>query len=184
MSPMRIRAVQRMIIVFTGKGKGKTTSAIGQGVRAIGQGKKVLMIQFIKSKEFFSGEDKAVKKFGRKFRLIKSGKGFVGIMGDKLSRNIHQKAAKKALEKAKKAILSKKFDLIILDEVNVALSLRLIKLKDVLKVINLSLKGKDIILTGRGAGKELIKRADLATEFKEIKHPFKKGRVAKQGLEF
>ena len=176
-----------MIFLFTGNGKGKTSSAIGQAMRALGQGKKVLILQFIKSKKFVSGEDKIInklEKLGEKIKLIKGGIGFVGIMGDKFPLKEHKKAAKKTLDIAKESILEKKFDLILLDEINVALSLKLIKIKNVIELLKKASSEIDIILTGRNAPKQLIKFADLVTEFKEIKHYFKKGVLAQKGREF
>jgi cob(I)alamin adenosyltransferase len=173
-----------MIFLFTGDGKGKTTCAIGQAIRALGQGKKVLILQFIKSKKFKSGEEKIISKLGKNIKLIKGGLGFVGILGDKLPLSEHKKAAKETLEMAKKAISERKFDLILLDEINVAISLKLIKIKEVLKLLKKVPKEKDIILTGRDAPKELIEISDLVTEFKEIKHYFKKGILAQKGREF
>ena len=174
-----------MLIVFTGNGKGKTTAAIGQAIRALGQGKRVLMIQFIKG-NWKTGEEKFFKKFkikGVRFKLIKAGRGFVKILGDKLPFSEHKKAAQKALKLARLAIESKKWDLIILDEINVAMSLKLIKASDVLKIIK-SARRTDVILTGRNAPKSFIKVADLVTEMKEIKHPFRKGRLAERGIDF
>ncbi len=173
-----------MIYVFTGNGKGKTTSAIGQAIRVLGQGKKVLIIQFIKSKKWLTGEEKTLKFFGKNLKIFKGGKGFVGIMGDKIPFSFHKKAAKETLEKAKKEILLKKYDLVILDEINVALSLKLVTVKDVLNIVNFVPEGMDLILTGRGAPKALIEKADLVTEFKEVKHPFQKGVKAKKGKEY
>lgn len=173
-----------MIYVFTGNGKGKTTAAVGQGIRAVGQGKKVLMVQFVKSKNWPTGEERAIKKFGDRFKVITGGKGFVGIMGDKLPRSVHIKAARETLEKAKKFILSKRFGVIILDEVNIAISLKLVKLEGVLNILKLAPRETDVILTGRGAPKKLIEIADLVTEFKEVKHYFKKGVTAGRGREF
>ena len=173
-----------MLFVFTGNGKGKTTSALGQALRVVGQGGKVIIFQFIKSKKWPTGEEKALKVFGRKLRLVKGGKGFVGIMGDKLPFFIHKKAAKQTLKRAEKEILSKKYNLVVLDEINVALSLKLVSLNEVLKIVKASPKGVDLILTGRGAPKRLIKTADLATNFQEIKHPFQKGVWGKRGVEY
>jgi cob(I)alamin adenosyltransferase len=173
-----------MIIVFTGNGKGKTTAALGQAIRAVGQNKRVLMIQFIKS-GLISGEHKFLKKFKipqSKFKIIPVGKGFVGICGDKIPLSVHKKAAQKALNLAKKAIKSGNWDLIIFDEVNVAVNLGLIKASEVLKILKSS--SVDVILTGRSAPKSFIQKADLVTEMKEIKHPFKKGQIAKKGIEF
>ncbi|TRZ64664.1 MAG: cob(I)yrinic acid a,c-diamide adenosyltransferase [Spirochaetia bacterium] len=176
-----------MIIVFTGNGKGKTTAALGQAVRALGRGRKVLIIQFIKN--FESGEHLFFKKiqalsFGTKIKIIPAGKGFVKILGDKLPLSEHKKAAQNALKLAKKEILGGKWELIILDEINVAVGLKLIKAFDILKVITFHKSALVVILTGRGAPKSFIKKADLVTEMKEIKHPFKKGASAQIGVEF
>lgn len=174
-----------MIIVFTGNGKGKTTAALGQAARALGQGKKVLIIQFIKNVS--TGEHKFFKQSAnRKAQIVikKTGKGFVKILGDKLPFSEHKKAAQKALKLAAQKIKSKKYDLIILDEINVAVNLKLLKATDILKIIKNLPEEKVIILTGRNAPKSFIKVADIATEMKEIKHQFKKGRVAKKGIEY
>jgi len=186
-----------MLIVFTGNGKGKTTAALGCAMRALGQGKRVLMIQFIKG-DWESGENKFVKHFmlhASCFRIIPAGKGFVNpirnnisngvkISGDKIRFSVHKKAAEKALRLAKKEIKSKKWDLIILDEINVAINLKLIKADEVLKILKYAPKNIDIILTGRNAAEKFIKYADLVTEMREIKHPFQKGQMAKKGIEF
>ena len=193
-----------MILIFTGNGKGKTTAALGQAVRAIGNGKKVLMIQFIKG-PWISGEDYFVGEFqisNFQFKIVKTGKGFVGILGDKLPLSEHKKVAAKGLDLAKKAVKSRKYDLIILDEINNAVHLKLIKAVDVLKILhdykirteyeNTKLRNNkikqfipDIILTGRNAPKSFIKVADIATEMKEIKHVFKKDkRSMKKGIEY
>lgn len=174
----------KMLFVFTGNGKGKTTSALGQALRVVGQGGRVMVLQFIKSKSWPTGEEEALKVFGSKLRLIKGGKGFVGIMGDKLPFLIHKKAARETLKRARKEILSKKYNLVVLDEINVALSLKLVSLKDVLNLVKSAPKGVDVILTGRGAPKQLIKIADIATNFQELKHPFQKGVWGKRGVEY
>lgn len=108
----------------------------------------------------------------------------MGIMGDKLPFLVHKKAAKAALKRAKKEILSKKYNLAVLDEINVAISLKLLSLREVLKVIKSCPRGVDLILTGRSAPKELIKIADIATSFQEVKHPFQKGVWGKRGVEY
>lgn len=173
-----------MLIIYTGNGKGKTTAALGQAVRALGQGKRVLMVQFIKSKKFKSGEDAMVRRLGRNFTLLKTGRGFVGILGDKKPFSVHRKAAQKALALARRAIGSHQYDLIILDEINIAVNLKLLKANEVLEVLkNLSPK-TILIFTGRAASKSFIKRADLVTEMREIKHPFNKGTAAAAGIEF
>lgn len=173
-----------MILLFTGNGKGKTTAAFGQALRVVGQGRRAIIFQFIKSKQWPTGEEQALKVFGSKLRLVKGGKGFVGIMGDKLPFLVHKKAAKETLKRAKKVILSRKYNLVVLDEINVALSLKLLSLSEVTKVVKSVPKGVDLILTGRGAPKSLMKIADLATNFQEVKHPFKKGVLGKRGREY
>ncbi len=172
-----------MIIVYTGNGKGKTTSALGQAMRSLGEGKKVIMIQFIKG-PWISGEDifiSKIKNQNLKFKIIKGGKGFVGIMGDQLPRSTHKKAAQKTLKLAQRTIMSKKYELVILDEVNVAVGLKLISETEVLKMLKKTPRGVDVILTGRGAPKKFVDLAEIATEMKEIKYKF---RPVKQGIEY
>lgn len=168
------------IYVFTGDGKGKTTASIGQAVRSVGQGWKVLMVQFIK--KWISGEVAPLKKLG--VEIYPMGLGFVGIMGDQLPRSAHEKAAREALEFVRKKIGEGSYDLLILDEVNVAISLGLIDVKPVLKLLKNKPKDLSVILTGRGAPKELIEIADLVSEVKEVKHPFSGGIAAKKGREY
>jgi len=174
-----------MLIVFTGNGKGKTTASLGQAVRMVGQGKKVSMIQFLKG-PWKSGEDSVIIRnriaHGGSFKLKKMGLGFVGILGDKTPKKDHKKAAKDALEYAKNEI--SKCDLVVLDEVNVAVGLGLLTDREVLKIVKNLPEEKLVIFTGRGAPKSFIEAADLATEMKEIKHPFRKGKAAAAGIEF
>jgi len=175
-----------MVIVFTGNGKGKTTAALGQAMRALGRGKRVLMIQFIKG-PWKSGEDEFAEKFsipGGKFELRKMGLGFVGILGDKLPKEEHMKAAGKALEYFRQALRDGAWDLFILDEVSVAISLGLLDIPDVLDAIKDFPEEKLLLLTGRGAPPELLEVADLVTEMKEVKHPFQDGKLAKFSVEF
>ncbi|KKW18672.1 MAG: Cob(I)alamin adenosyltransferase [Parcubacteria group bacterium GW2011_GWB1_50_9] len=191
-----------MLYIFTGNGKGKTTSALGAAARAVGEGKRVLMVQFIKG-PWKSGEDDIEIKGKGEFKLVKMGKGFVGILGDTLPRKEHEKAAEEALHYAKKETESGNWDILILDEVNNAVALNLISKKTVLELIDFikgaeandrtsgveisSTKRSNIehtILTGRDAPKEFIDRADLVTEMKDIKHPYEKGMKGKRGLEY
>lgn len=175
-----------MVIVFTGNGKGKTTASLGQMVRIVGQDRNAIMFQFIKG-PWISGEDKFLKKFPLlkdRFKIVKGGKGFVGILGDTLPRSVHKKAAENTLDGAIQAIRSPQWDLVVLDEVNVAVSLKLIKGKDVLAALKDLPMHKFVILSGRNAPKSFMQRADLVTEMREIKHPFGKGELAVKGVEF
>ncbi len=175
-----------MILINTGNGKGKTTAALGTALRAMGYGKKVAMIQFIKG-PWKSGEDLFAKECGispSKFKIIKTGKGFVNLPGDTLPFAEHKKAAQKGLEKAKELIGSEKYDLVILDEINNAVDLKLVSAKSVIDLLKKTPEAVDIILTGRNAPKSFIMLADTATEMEEIKHAFSKGKKAKQGVDF
>jgi cob(I)alamin adenosyltransferase len=175
-----------MIIVFTGNGKGKTTASLGQMMRVVGRGKSALMIQFIKG-PWTSGEDEFAGKFkipSDKFRIKKMGLGFVGILGDKLPVKDHAKAARKALDFFIKERISGEWHLIVLDEINVAVSLGLLTAHEVLDAIHDFPEDKILILSGRDAPQEFIDRADLATEMREIKHPFREGKQGKMTVEF
>ncbi len=177
-----------MLIVFTGNGKGKTTAALGQAARTIGRGKNVLMIQWIKG-PWKSGEDFIYIKNkdednNGEFKLVKMGLGFVGILGDTLPFEKHKESAQKALKFFEDELTKNYWDLLILDEINVAMSLKLLSVRRVLKSVKKAPLNKFIILTGRGAPKSIIKSADLVTEMKEIKHPFNNGKLAKIALDF
>jgi len=173
-----------LVFVFTGEGKGKTTSALGMALRASGHRKKILVIQFLKNYENY-GELKFAKRFPKSNIRIKTfGEGYVGIRGDKKPRELHIEAAKKALAFAEKMMKSRRYFMIILDEVNIALNLKLLKAADVLKILKSKPKNLHLVLTGRGAPKKIIQAADLVTEMKEVKHPFRKGILAQEGIEF
>jgi len=172
-----------LVIVYTGNGKGKTTAALGLALRAVGQDYKVCMIQFIKGSWHY-GEMSSSKKLEPEFELIAVGKGFVGIIDDTSPHSEHEKSAREALRISKEKILSKKFDVIILDEINYAIDLSLIELNQVLDLIKLKPSNVTLVLTGNHAKDEIIQSADLVTEMKEIKHPFKSGIKAKKGIDF
>jgi cob(I)alamin adenosyltransferase len=175
-----------MILLFTGNGKGKTTAALGQMMRALGRDKSALMIQFIKG-PWRSGEDEFAARFSipeEKLSVKKMGLGFVGILGDRLPREAHEKAAREALDHFKTEKESGKWHLIVLDEVNNAVDLNLITAKDVIEAIKDYPDEKILMLTGRGATQEMIDAADLVTEVREVKHPWNEGKWAKYTVEF
>ena len=174
-----------MLIIFTGNGKGKTTAALGQALRSVGNGKRVLMVQFIKG-PWKSGEDVSFQKLEPNFKIEKMGKGFVGIGGDLVPFHEHKKAARNALLYVRREIQTGRWDIVILDEVNVAVKLRLVSQEEVAEFIDYSKKQKieDIIFTGRDAPQEFIEQADLVTEMREVKHPFRAGIKGRKGLEY
>ena len=172
-----------IVIVYTGNGKGKTTASLGVALRAVGHGLKVCMVQFIKG-EWHYGELNSLKKLEPDFELIVAGKGFIGIIDDDHTFEEHVRAAKTALDIVQQKISLDTFDIIILDEINYALHLGVLQLADVMKILQNRPKHLSLILTGNHASEEIITLADLVTEMKEIKHPYKKGIKAKRGIDF
>jgi cob(I)alamin adenosyltransferase len=172
-----------LVIVYTGGGKGKTSAALGLVLRAVGYNHKVCMVQFVKG-SWHCGELDSAKRLAPEFELITAGKGFVGILDDKSPREEHVKAANDTLAISREKIMSGKFDIVILDEINYAIQLELLKLDDVIDMIMSKPAEIDLVLTGNHAAKEIIELADLVTEMKEIKHPFKSGIKAKKGIDF
>mgnify|MGYP003556918464 FL=1 len=172
-----------IVIVYTGNGKGKTTASLGVALRAIGHGLRVCMVQFIKG-EWHYGELNSIKKLEPDFELIVAGKGFIGIIDDDHAFEEHVRAAKTALDIVEQKISLDTFDIIILDEINYALHLRVLQLADVMKILQNRPKHLSLILTGNHACEEIITLADLVTEMKEIKHPYIKGIKAKRGIDF
>jgi cob(I)alamin adenosyltransferase len=184
---MALQAIPRserkgLVMVYTGNGKGKTTAALGMVVRAVGYDWKVLMVQFIKG-DWMYGELEGYKKLAPNFELKRMGKGFVRIMGDKRPIEDHIEAAKTALKFARYN-MDKDYDILILDEVNVAIREELLTVEEVLDVINNRPPYLHVILTGRNAPKKIIEIADLVTEMTEIKHPFKKVILAQPGVDY
>jgi len=172
-----------LVIVYTGKGKGKTTAALGMALRAVGYDHKVCMIQFIKGSWHY-GEMTSSKRLEPEFELTAIGKGFVGIIDDKSPIEDHKKIAQEALKVAQEKINSKMYNIVILDEINYAINLELVSLKDVIDVISNRPDDVNLVLTGNHAKDEIIEKADLVTEMREIKHPFKSGIKAKKGIDF
>lgn len=167
-----------MIQVYTGNGKGKTTAALGLALRAAGAGLKVYIAQFVKGG--YSSELKSLKKITN-ITVEKFGRaGFI--------RNVPQKKdvmlARQGLEKIKIILNQKLYDLIILDEANVAVKLKLLALGDILSLIRNTPSKVELILTGRDAHPEILREADLISQIRQIRHYFKKGMKARKGIEF
>jgi cob(I)alamin adenosyltransferase len=167
-----------LIQVYTGNGKGKTTAALGLAIRAAGAGLKVYIGQFVKGRHYSELnllkkiKNIKVKQYGRSC-FIKRAPTQADIS-----------MAENGLEKVKKIISSKIYDVVILDEINIALKFKLLKFKDITDIIKNAPKNLEIVLTGRYAPLALLKAADLISEVKEIKHYYKKGIRARKGIEF
>lgn len=169
-----------LVIVVTGNGKGKTTSAFGQALRAVGQGCKVFIMQFMKGRDY--GEFVAAKKYLPRLTVRRSGLDSF-VMRDKPA-PVDIELARQGFELAKKAITSGKYNMVILDEINVAIDFNLIPLEEMIHLIKNKPPGLDLILTGRYAAKEIIKLADTVSEVKEIKHHYTAGIKDRAGIEY
>ena len=141
------------------------------------------MLQFIKGSWHY-GEMDSSKKLEPNFELIAIGKGFVGILDDNSPREEHEKYAAEALRICREKINSGNYNVVILDEVNYAINLGLIDVQEIIKLIKEKPSNLDLVLTGRDVKEEIVELADLVTEMKEIKHPFKSGIKAKKGIDF
>ncbi|WP_349257128.1 cob(I)yrinic acid a,c-diamide adenosyltransferase [Nitrososphaera sp.] len=180
---MPVPSDRGLVIVYTGKGKGKTTAALGIVLRAVGHGYRVGMIQFIKG-EWYYGELTSSKRLEPEFEMIAAGKGFVGIIDDDHPLEDHQQAAKQALAVAREKLVSGAYDVLILDEINYAVKLNLLSDQDVLDLITSRPQKTTLVLTGNYAPESVLQAADLVTEMREIKHPYQSGIKAKKGIDF
>jgi cob(I)alamin adenosyltransferase len=172
-----------LIVVITGSGKGKTTAALGMALRATGHGMKVCIIQFMKG-GMHSGELDGIKKLAPDIEIYMTGKGFCEIMGDSRPFEEHKADAQEALNLAEEKMASGKFDVMIFDEINIALKLGLVTLSQVLKLIDERPPLVHLILTGRDAHPEVIKRAHTVTEMIEVKHAFRQGIEPQKGIDY
>jgi cob(I)alamin adenosyltransferase len=169
-----------LVQVYTGDGKGKTSAAFGLALRAIGRGLKVYIIQFIKG-GFDYGELYIIDKLPN-IELKAFGRG--KFVTEKPPRKEDIKHAEDALQLAKKVVKSGEYDVVIFDEINVALNLKLIRIEDVVELMRNKPEHVELVLTGRYAPNEIIEIADLVTEMREIKHPYNKGFQARKGIEY
>jgi len=165
--------------VYTGNGKGKTTAAFGLALRAAGNDMKVFIGQFVKGMKY--SEIKALDKLSEHITVKQYGRGcFINREPD--GKDI--KAAVSGFEELKRIVVSRNYDLVILDEINIALHLRLISIEDVLELIDLKPDEMELVITGRKADKRLIEKADLVTEMLEVKHYYKTGVTSRKGIEY
>jgi cob(I)alamin adenosyltransferase len=195
-----VNRLQGYIQVYTGNGKGKTTAAIGLAIRALGAGKKILFLQFMKSKVYSEhailvnlSDNLTLETTGKPFFIVKEGmlnKAELAKWGDDIvvfppgkPPTDYLALMKTGIVRAKEAVTSGQYDIVILDEINVALFFGLISLSDVQDILASKLATVEVVLTGRGAPQEIIDCADLVTEMQEVKHYYAKGIEARLGIE-
>ena len=172
-----------LIIVNTGPGKGKTTAALGTALRAVGQGLRVLMVQFIKGSWHY-GELDAAKILGdERLKIMPMGRGFVKVGAEKPDPE-DVRLAEDAWNFASSEILSGQYEMVILDEINYAISYKMLTPEAVVETLKRKPEMLHVILTGRNAHPALIEIADLVTEMREVKHPYQKGILAQRGIEY
>jgi cob(I)alamin adenosyltransferase len=166
-----------LVHVYTGNGKGKTTAALGLAMRAVGQGMKVIFIQFVKGLP--CGEHSFVQQY-KPFEIVQIS------VGDSFKKSKEQLSpeAQQTLAYAEHEIASGKYDLVILDEIFVAINQGLISVKQVLDLLDAKPASVELVLTGRKAPPEIVQRADLVTEMLKIKHPFDTGTSARRAIEY
>ena len=169
-----------LIQVYTGDGKGKTTAALGLALRAVGHGMKVLIIQFMKG-SIEIGEIKAAQKLAPYLTIVPMGRETFVSKDNPHPEDI--KIAREGLLLSQKAIQNREYDVVILDEINVAIEYGLISISDLLHLLDSKPNEVEIVLTGRNARPELLERADLVTEMVERKHYYEKGIKARKGIE-
>jgi cob(I)alamin adenosyltransferase len=171
-----------LILINTGPGKGKTTAAMGTALRAVGNGMKVLMLQFIKGSWHY-GELDAAQAFGSNFILKQMGRGFVKIGGAETDPE-DVRLVEAAWNEAKEAIYSGEWDMVILDEINYAISYKMLDPAVVAEALRNRPEMVHVILTGRNAHPLLVELADTVTEMREVKHSYQKGILAQRGIEY
>ena len=172
-----------LVVVITGHGKGKTTTALGIAVRACGHDMKVSIIQFMKG-DLYAGEWDGVKKMNCRIELIATGKGFCGIQGNPYPYKEHRENAQEAIQIVHKKMESDPPDILILDEINNALHLKLVDLDQVLQIIEQKPSQMHLVLTGRDAHPQVIELADTVSEITEVKHAYRKGIEPQPGIDY
>ena len=172
-----------LVVVITGNGKGKTTAALGLALRACGHGMRVCIVQFMKG-DLYAGEWDGVKRMDCAIELHATGKGFCGIQGNPYPWKEHRANAQDAVDLVREKMAMGAFDLMILDEVNNALKLKLVDLEQVLEIIRAKPPLMHLVLTGRDASPEVVELADTASEVREIKHAYRKGIEPQPGIDY
>jgi cob(I)alamin adenosyltransferase len=172
-----------LVVVITGHGKGKTTTALGLALRSCGHGLRTVIVQFMKG-DLYAGEWDGVQKLACPLELIATGKGFCGIEGNPYPYQEHRANAQEAIRLAREKMAAGEVDVLILDEINNALHLKLVDLEQVLEVIRRKPPLMHLVLTGRDAHPEVIELADTVSEVREIKHAYRQGIEPQPGIDF
>jgi len=180
--PLMSDSRRGLILINTGPGKGKTTAAMGTALRAVGNGMRVLMLQFLKGSWHY-GELDAVQAFGQNFVLKQMGRGFVKVGGAETDPE-DIRLVEAAWAEAREAILSGEWDMVILDEINYAIGYGMLDPAQVTETLRERPEMVHVILTGRNAHPSLVELADTVTEMREVKHAYQKGILAQRGIEF
>jgi cob(I)alamin adenosyltransferase len=170
-----------LILVFTGDGKGKTTASLGLALRAMGQGLKVMILQFMKGQENI-GELRALSRFNLPIEFKQFGR--TGFVQSRACEPLDIYLAHLGLECFESALINSHHDMIILDEILVAIDFGLVKVSDLCRILELKSSGTHLVLTGRHAHADILEKADLVTEMIEVKHPYQQGVKAQIGIEF
>ena len=173
-------ASRGLVYIFTGEGKGKTSTALGVVLRALGHGLRVHITYFMKG-DYPYGERRILSQLPN---VDFTSFGSVGFVNQAKVKPEEIEQAKRALADAREAMLSGNYDLVVLDEVNLAVAWKLVELEDVLRLINDKPQNVEVILTGRQADAKLIEVADLVTEMLKIKHPYDEGIKARKGIDY
>jgi len=177
------KVAKGLIVVITGNGKGKTTSALGMALRACGHGMRVCIIQFMKG-DLYAGEWDGIKKINCDIELHATGKGFCGIQGNPYPWAEHRDNAQDAIDLARDKITAGRFDLLILDEINNALKLKLVDLEQLLAILREKPPLLHLVLTGRDAHPAIIELADTVSEILEIKHAYRQEIEPQPGIDY
>lgn len=171
-----------LILINTGPGKGKTTAALGTALRAVGNGMRVLVLQFLKGSWHY-GELDAVEAFGDKFVMKQMGRGFVKVGGAETDPE-DVRLVEAAWDEARAAIYSGDWDMVVLDEINYAIGYKMLDPAVVAEALRGRPENVHVILTGRNAHPLLVELADTVTEMREVKHAYQKGILAQLGIEY
>jgi cob(I)alamin adenosyltransferase len=171
-----------LLLINTGPGKGKTTAALGTAMRAVGNGMRVLMLQFLKGSWHY-GELDAAAAFGENFVLKQMGRGFVKVGGAETDQE-DVRMVEAAWAEAREAIYSGEWDMVVLDEINYAINYKMLDPEVVAEALRGRPEMVHVILTGRNAHPLLVELADTVTEMREVKHAYTKGILAQRGIEY